>query len=132
MADVGEGRRLRRGAAVKRRRLAASWAGLSASLGRWGCGWACRPRAEGPSPWQRGEVVCTQCGLVVDGVVDTGPEWRIYVASQLVRIRAAPLRLVGRTEMGVKVEHDPRRLSPASAGIPYTAGGEEWAQLFSL
>ncbi|MFP3251739.1 MAG: TFIIB-type zinc ribbon-containing protein [Thermoproteus sp.] len=40
------------------------------------------PRAEAPSPRQRGEVVCTQCGLVVDGLVDTGPEWRAYDASQ--------------------------------------------------
>jgi transcription initiation factor TFIIIB Brf1 subunit/transcription initiation factor TFIIB len=23
--------------------------------------------------WQRGEVACTQCGLVVDDLVDTGP-----------------------------------------------------------
>jgi transcription initiation factor TFIIIB Brf1 subunit/transcription initiation factor TFIIB len=61
-----------------------------------------------------GEVVCTQCGLVVDGVVDTGPEWRIYDASQLARIRAAPLRLVGRTEIGVGMERGARWLALAS------------------
>jgi len=57
--------------------------------------------------------VCTQCGLVVDGLVDTGPEWRAYDASQLVRIRAAPLRLVSKTEIGVEVEHGPRWLALA-------------------
>jgi len=66
--------------------------------------------------------VCTQCGLVVDNVADTGPEWRAYDASQLARIRAAPLRLVSRTEIGVKAEHGPRRPSPASTGTPCTGG----------
>ena len=46
-------------------------------------------------------------------MVDTGPEWRAYDASQLARIRAAPLRLVSRTEIGVKVEHGPRWLALA-------------------
>jgi transcription initiation factor TFIIB len=64
--------------------------------------------------WQRGEVVCTQCGLVVDGLVDAGPEWRAYDASQLMRIRAAPLRLVNKTEVGAKMEHGPRWLALAS------------------
>jgi len=63
--------------------------------------------------WQRGEVVCTQCGLVVDSVADTGPEWRAYDASQLARIRAAPLRLVSRTEIGVKAGHGTRWLALA-------------------
>jgi len=63
------------------------------------------PRAEAPSPRQRGEVVCTQCGLVVDSVADAGPERRAYDASQLAQIRAAPLRLVNKTEIGVKAEH---------------------------
>jgi len=58
--------------------------------------------------------VCTQCGLVVENVADTGPEWRAYDASQLVRIRAAPLRLVSRTEIGVGMEHGPRWLALAS------------------
>jgi transcription initiation factor TFIIIB Brf1 subunit/transcription initiation factor TFIIB len=46
-------------------------------------------------------------------LVDTGPEWRIYDASQLVRIRAAPLRLVNKTEIGVEVEHGARWLALA-------------------
>jgi hypothetical protein len=46
-------------------------------------------------------------------VVDTGPERRAYGASQLVRIRAAPLRLVSRTEIGVKAGHGPRWLALA-------------------
>jgi len=57
--------------------------------------------------------VCTQCGLVVDSVADTGPERRAYDASQLARIRAAPLRLVNKTEMGVKAEHGTRWLALA-------------------
>ncbi len=64
--------------------------------------------------------MCTNCGLVVDGLVDTGPEWRAYDAAQLTRIRAAPLRLVSKTEIGVKVEHGPRWLWRASTGTPYT------------
>jgi transcription initiation factor TFIIB len=58
-------------------------------------------------------VVCTQCGLVVDSVADTGPEWRAYDASQLARMRAAPLRLVSRTEIGAKAEHGARWLALA-------------------
>jgi Transcription initiation factor TFIIIB, Brf1 subunit/Transcription initiation factor TFIIB len=57
--------------------------------------------------------VCTQCGLVVDSVADTGPEWRVCGASQLARIRAAPLRLVSRTEIGVKAGHGTRWLALA-------------------
>jgi hypothetical protein len=93
--------------------------GFLGGMGRAGC-----PSCGGPLAvdWQRGEVVCTQCGLVVDGLVDTGPEWRAYGASQLMRIRAAPLRLVSKTEIGVKAGHGPRRLSPASTGTPSTGG----------
>jgi len=40
--------------------------------------------------YERGEVVCTQCGLVVDVVVDTGPEWR---PSEKKRVRTAPFKL---------------------------------------
>jgi len=93
--------------------------GFLGGMGRVGC-----PSCGGPLAvdWQRGEVVCTQCGLVVDDVADAGPEWRAYDASQLVRIRAAPLRLVSKTEIGVEVEHGPRWLSPASTGTPCTGG----------
>ena len=66
--------------------------------------------------------MCTQCGLVVDGAADAGPERRAYDASQLARIRAAPLRLVSRTEIGVRVEHGPRWLWRASTGTPCTGG----------
>ena len=57
-----------------------------------------------------GSMASTQ----VDGVVDVGPEWRAYDASQLVRIRAAPLKLVSKTEIGVKAEHGARWLALAS------------------
>lgn len=41
---------------------------------------------------ERGEVVCTQCGLVVsEVVVDMGPEWRVFEMNK--RARAAPLKL---------------------------------------
>ncbi|MDT7868577.1 MAG: hypothetical protein RQ839_00150 [Thermoproteus sp.] len=47
-------------------------------------------------------------------MVDTGPERRACGASQLARIRAAPLRLVSKTEIGVEMEHGPRWLALAS------------------
>jgi transcription initiation factor TFIIB len=54
--------------------------------------------------WERGEVVCTQCGLVVaEAVVDAGPEWRAFEKEE--RARAAPLRLVVKTDMAVKAEN---------------------------
>jgi uncharacterized Zn finger protein (UPF0148 family) len=85
--------------------------GFLEGMGRAGC-----PSCGGPLAvdWQRGEVVCTQCGLVVDSVADAGPEWRAYDASQLARMRAAPLRLVNKTEIGVRMEHGPRWLALAS------------------
>jgi len=53
-----------------------------------------------------GEVVCAQCGLVVAGKVDTGPEWRSFDKEK--RVRTAPLRLVVKTDMSVKAEHGAR------------------------
>ncbi len=55
---------------------------------------------------QRGEVVCAQCGLVVaESTVDTGPEWRVFDEREKRRVRAAPLKLVVKTDMVVKPEH---------------------------
>jgi transcription initiation factor TFIIB len=56
---------------------------------------------------QRGEVVCAQCGLVVaESAVDTGPEWRVFDEwEKKRRVRAAPLKLVVKTDMAVKPEH---------------------------
>jgi len=57
--------------------------------------------------WERGEVVCTQCGLVVaEAVVDVGPEWRAFEKEE--RARAAPLKLVTKTDLGVRLEHGTR------------------------
>ena len=53
-----------------------------------------------------GEVVCAQCGLVVAGKVDIGPEWRSFDKEK--RVRTAPLRLVVKTDMVVKAEHGAR------------------------
>jgi transcription initiation factor TFIIIB Brf1 subunit/transcription initiation factor TFIIB len=53
-------------------------------------------------------VVCAQCGLVVDGVVDMGPEWRVFDEREKRRVRAAPLKLVIKTDMAVKPEHGAR------------------------
>jgi transcription initiation factor TFIIIB Brf1 subunit/transcription initiation factor TFIIB len=54
-----------------------------------------------------GEVVCTQCGLVVaKAAVDTGPEWRVFEKEK--RVRTAPLKLVVKTDMAVKAEHGAR------------------------
>jgi len=53
---------------------------------------------------ERGEVACTQCGLVVaEAVVDAGPEWRAFEKEE--RTRSAPLRLVVKTDMAAKAEH---------------------------
>jgi len=53
---------------------------------------------------QRGEVVCAQCGLVVaEAAVDVGPEWRVF--EKMKRVRTAPLKLVVKTDLGVKPEH---------------------------
>jgi transcription initiation factor TFIIB len=58
---------------------------------------------------QRGEVVCARCGLVVaEAVVDTGPEWRVFDEREKRRVRAAPLKLVIKTDMDVKPERGER------------------------
>jgi len=57
--------------------------------------------------WERGETVCAQCGLVVaEAAVDVGPEWRAFEKEE--RARAAPLKLVVKTDMAVKAEHRAR------------------------
>jgi Transcription initiation factor TFIIIB, Brf1 subunit/Transcription initiation factor TFIIB len=51
--------------------------------------------------------VCAQCGLVVaEAVVDMGPEWRTFNKEK--RVRTAPLKLVVKTDMAVKAEHEGR------------------------
>jgi len=55
---------------------------------------------------ERGETVCAQCGLVVAEAVDTGPEWRSF--DKVKRVRTAPLKLVVKTDLGVKPEHGGR------------------------
>jgi len=53
---------------------------------------------------ERGETVCAQCGLVVaESAVDMGPEWRSFDKEK--RVRTAPLKLVVKTDLGVKPEH---------------------------
>jgi transcription initiation factor TFIIB len=68
------------------------------------------PACEGPviTDLQRGEVVCTQCGLVVaESAVDTGPEWRVFDKwEKKRRIRAAPL--IVKTDMAVEPERGER------------------------
>jgi transcription initiation factor TFIIB len=69
------------------------------------------PACGGPviTDLQRGEVVCAQCGLVVaEAVVDTGPEWRVFDERDMKRVRAAPLKLVVKTDMAVAPEHGAR------------------------
>lgn len=54
--------------------------------------------------WERGEVVCGQCGLVVaEAAVDAGPEWRAFDREK--RVRTAPLKLIVKTDMAAKAEH---------------------------
>jgi transcription initiation factor TFIIB len=67
------------------------------------------PACGGPliTDWERGEVVCTQCGLVVaEAAVDVGAEWRVFEKEK--RVRTAPLKLVVKTDMAVKAEHEAR------------------------
>jgi len=69
------------------------------------------PVCRGPlvTDLQRGEVVCAECGLVVaESAVDVGPEWRVFDERERRRIRAAPLKLVIKTDMAVKAEHGAR------------------------
>ena len=70
------------------------------------------PACGGPlvTDLQRGEVVCAQCGLVVaEAAVDVGPEWRVFNEwEKKRRLRAAPLKLVVKTDMVVKAEHGAR------------------------
>jgi transcription initiation factor TFIIB len=75
--------------------------GLGGGVG--GC-----PACGGPiiTDLQRGEVVCTQCGLVIsEAVVDVGPEWRVYNERDMKRVRAAPMGPIVKTDMAVKLEH---------------------------
>jgi len=67
-----------------------------------------RPVCGGPviTDRERGEVVCAQCGLVVAETVDMGPEWRSFDKEK--RVRTAPLKLVVKTDLGVKPEHGAR------------------------
>ncbi len=52
--------------------------------------------------------MCAQCGLVVaESTVDVGPEWRVFDEREK-RARAAPLKLVVKTDMAVKPEHGAR------------------------
>jgi len=67
------------------------------------------PACGGPlvTDLQRGEVVCARCGLVVsESAVDVGPEWRTFNKEK--RVRTAPLKLVVKTDLGVKPEHGAR------------------------
>jgi transcription initiation factor TFIIIB Brf1 subunit/transcription initiation factor TFIIB len=45
---------------------------------------------------------------VVDGVVDMGPERRVFDEREKRRVRTAPLKLVAKTDMAVKPEHGAR------------------------
>jgi len=67
------------------------------------------PDCGGPvkADMQRGELVCTECGLVVaESEVDTGPEWRFCDREK--KERAAPLKLAVKTDMAVRPEHGER------------------------
>jgi hypothetical protein len=52
------------------------------------------PACGGPfiTDLQRGEVVCTQCGLVVDGLVDTGPERLLALRCEAIIVAAGSPR----------------------------------------
>jgi len=46
--------------------------------------------------------------VVAESAVDTGPEWRVFNEREKRRVRAAPLKLVVKTDLGVKPEHGAR------------------------
>jgi Transcription initiation factor TFIIIB, Brf1 subunit/Transcription initiation factor TFIIB len=48
--------------------------------------------------------VCAQCGLVVAETIDTRPEWRVFDEREKKRVRAAPLKLVVKTDLAVRPE----------------------------
>ncbi len=45
---------------------------------------------------------------MAESAVDTGPEWRVFDEREKRRVRAAPLKLVIKTDMAVKPEHGAR------------------------
>ena len=54
-------------------------------------------------------MVCAQHGLVVaEEMIDTGPEWRAFDEREKRRVRTAPLKLVVKTDMAVRLEHGAR------------------------
>jgi hypothetical protein len=73
----------------------------------------------------KGEVVCAQCGLVVaEAAVDTGPEWRVFDREK--RARTAPLKLVVKTNMAVRLEHGVQWFRLARFHREITAGRGGW------
>ena len=46
--------------------------------------------------------------VVAESTVDVGPEWRVFDEWEKRRVRAAPLKLVVKTDMAVKPEHGAR------------------------
>jgi transcription initiation factor TFIIIB Brf1 subunit/transcription initiation factor TFIIB len=46
--------------------------------------------------------------VVAEAVVDVGPEWRVFNEGERRRVRAAPLKLVIKTDLAVKPEHGAR------------------------
>ncbi len=72
---------------------------------------------------ERGEVVCVQCGLVVaESTVDVGPGWRVFDEREKRRVRTAPLKLVIKTDLWVKLGTAYSGASwRGSTETPYTA-----------
>jgi transcription initiation factor TFIIB len=46
--------------------------------------------------------------VVAEETIDMGPEWRVFNEGERRRVRAAPLKLVVKTDMAVKPEHGTR------------------------
>ncbi len=81
------------------------WRLTSSAMDKTGTSARC-PACGGPliTDYEKGEVVCIQCGLVVaEAAVDAGPEWRAFEKEE--RARTAPLKLVVKTDMTVRPEH---------------------------
>ena len=72
--------------------------------------------------YKRGEIVCSNCGLVIeDGIMDPGPEWRAFDSEQvLARRRTGPPITYTLHDKGLSTVIDPRDRD--SRGSPLASG----------
>lgn len=70
--------------------------------------------------YNRGEVVCSNCGLVLyDGIIDTGPEWRVFDMGNQTRVRVGSPTSMAIFDKGLSTDFFPN--SGDGKGSPLTA-----------